>query len=150
MYPAGPAARRCASADVPVYAEVEHAGRALARLAAARSGCRGGPRLPAPAPAALDDAYATARALLSTGGISFVAQRTVTSADGALAAAAAIGYPVVLKALHQLHKSDAGGVVLAIAGEPELRAAVIDVRCGCPRRPARWRRWRTSPTASSC
>jgi hypothetical protein len=56
----------------------------------------------------------------------------VTSADAAVAAAAELGYPVVLKALGLLHKSDAGGVALglrdaaaliAAAGEMERRLA---------------------------
>jgi hypothetical protein len=43
----------------------------------------------------------------------------------ALAAAAELGYPVVLKSLAHEHKSQAGGVVLGVADEQEL-AAVFD------------------------
>lgn len=48
-----------------------------------------------------------------------------TSADGAVKQAAAIGYPVVLKAQHAdlAHKSDVGGVIVNIADETALRTA---------------------------
>ena len=42
-----------------------------------------------------------------------------------MGAAAELGYPVVLKALGLVHKSDAGGVALALAGDWELRAAFV-------------------------
>ena len=50
--------------------------------------------------------------------------RRVESLDEARAAAAEIGYPVVLKALGLLHKSDAGGVVLGIEDRGGARAFV--------------------------
>jgi acetyltransferase len=68
-----------------------------------------------------------AKALLQAYGIATVATRSVgPSADEAVAAAEAIGYPVALKILsHDIsHKSDVGGVVLALAGADVLRAAV--------------------------
>jgi succinyl-CoA synthetase beta subunit len=71
--------------------------------------------------------YDAARALLSAGGVPFVVQRTVTSLELALATAKKIGYPVVLKALGRLHKSDAGGVVLGLADEAELERAFKDL-----------------------
>src|SRR5262249_29047269 len=37
------------------------------------------------------------------------------------------GYPVVLKALGLLHKSDAGGVVIGLSDEQELAAAIADL-----------------------
>jgi acetate---CoA ligase (ADP-forming) len=129
MYPQGPAAQALRRSGVPVYESVEQAAGALALLAA------GGawepqpiPELPAAEPAAAGlstpiDGYLQARALLAAAGIRFVAHHEVTDADEAVAAALQIGYPVVLKALGQTHKSDAGGVVLNIANEGELRAA---------------------------
>jgi acyl-CoA synthetase (NDP forming) len=66
---------------------------------------------------------------LAGAGIRFVVHHEVTSADEAVAAALQIGYPVVLKALGAAtHKSDAGGVVLEIAGEGALRAAYARVQ----------------------
>jgi acetate---CoA ligase (ADP-forming) len=129
MYPDGPAARALRAGGVPVYESVEQAVDALARLAA-----RGAwqpqpiPQLPPPAAPARDDEYETARALLAAEAIAFAAQRTVTTADEAIAAAAEIGYPVVLKALHQSHKSDGGGVVLGIADPGQLADAFADMR----------------------
>jgi hypothetical protein len=45
-----------------------------------------------------------------------------------LAAADELGYPVALKALGLLHKSDAGGVVLGLGDAVALRAAHADLR----------------------
>ena len=61
--------------------------------------------------------------MLTEAGVPFVEARPAESLEAALQAAAAIGYPVVLKALGSSHKSDAGGVRLAIAGEEALREA---------------------------
>src|SRR5207342_537296 len=60
-------------------------------------------------------------------GIPFGPARTVIRRGEALAAAAQLGYPVVLKALGQLHKSDAGGVALGLRDEQELAAAFDDI-----------------------
>jgi acyl-CoA synthetase (NDP forming) len=131
MYPSGPAAAALRAAGVAVYASVEQAVGALAVLAArGEAHPRTVPRLGPPAPAVPGDGYPAARALLAAGGIRFVAQHTVGDAEQAVAAAQAIGYPVVLKALGQSHKSDSGGVVLAIAGETELRAAYARLHPG--------------------
>ena len=50
--------------------------------------------------------------------------RPAHDANAALAVAAELGYPVVLKALGALHKSDSGGVVLGLRDADELGAAV--------------------------
>jgi succinyl-CoA synthetase beta subunit len=124
MYPAGAAAQALRRSGVPVYESVEQAAAALALLAA-----RGEwtplpvPDPGAPAPPVAEDAYESARGLLAAAGITFAAQRTVTSAGQALDAARRIGYPVVLKALGQSHKSDAGGVVLNVADDAGLSRA---------------------------
>src|SRR5215469_2671582 len=103
--------------------------------------CRPAPR-PARPPA--DPArLARARQLLATSGESGTAQlallneyglstpivERVTCADEALAAAARIGYPVVLKTDEPAiaHKSDAGGVLLGIADEASLLAGYADL-----------------------
>jgi succinyl-CoA synthetase beta subunit len=56
--------------------------------------------------------------------VPFGESRAVQSSDEAVAAAAEIGYPVVLKSLAALHKSDAGGVVLGLGDETALSEAV--------------------------
>jgi acetate---CoA ligase (ADP-forming) len=129
MYPHGPAAQALRRSGVPVYASVEQAAYALALLAD-----RGGrrpqaiPELPTPEPGADGDGYLAARRLLAGAGIRFVPHHEVTDAEQAVAAALQIGYPVVLKALGETHKSDTGGVILNISGEGQLRAAYAQVQ----------------------
>jgi acetate---CoA ligase (ADP-forming) len=101
----------------------------LARLAGgAEREPRGVPALPEAAVPEGAGEYSQARALLAAGGVPFVPAREVSTPDDAAAAAAEIGYPVVLKALGPLHKSDVGGVVIGLSDEPALRAAFADVR----------------------
>ncbi|RZM37653.1 MAG: CoA-binding protein [Sphingomonas sp.] len=113
---------------VPCFPSSERALRAVARLASlgvetARTGV---------AATALDLPEAggvipehRAKALLASAGFAFPTARLVTTVAAAQAAAAAIGYPVVLKAQSpQLsHKSDAGGVAVGIADADALAAA---------------------------
>jgi acyl-CoA synthetase (NDP forming) len=145
MYPSGPAAAALRAAGVAVYESVERAVGALALLAArGEARPRGVPELAAPGPAA-GEGYPAARALLAAAGIPFVAQHTVGSAQAAVAAAIELGYPVVLKALGQSHKSDGGGVVLGIADAAELRAAYE--RLELTLAPAHWSVERMAPLA---
>ena len=90
-----------------------------------RAGCR---RCPPASRHVAGTGYADARALLAAGGVPFVAARTVTGPAGAVAAAAELGYPVVLKALGLLHKSDAGGVVVGLGDEAALTRAIGDLQ----------------------
>jgi acyl-CoA synthetase (NDP forming) len=145
MHPETAAATALGNRGVPVYRTIERAVGVLARLAgAAEREPRGVPALPEPAeplaaagkaapgaassPAPSGGAYSQARALLAGGGVPFVPAREASTPDDAAAAAAEIGYPVALKALGLLHKSDAGGVVTGLADEPALRTAFADVR----------------------
>jgi acetate---CoA ligase (ADP-forming) len=128
MYPSSPPALALRAAGVPVYRVIESAVDGLATLVAA-----GAPippalaPLPPPAPPLVDSGYAAARAALADAGIPFGAARTVGSRDEAAAAAAEVGYPVVLKALGLLHKSDAGGVVVGLRDERALVAALDEM-----------------------
>jgi acetate---CoA ligase (ADP-forming) len=61
--------------------------------------------------------------LLSAYGIPVVDIRAADSVDAVLAAADAVGYPVALKTVGAMHKSDIGGVVLDVADAAALRAA---------------------------
>jgi acyl-CoA synthetase (NDP forming) len=67
--------------------------------------------------------------LLADYGIPVARTRAVGSAEAALAAAAEIGYPVVLKTGEPgvAHKSDAGGVLLGIADPAGLAAGYADL-----------------------
>jgi acetate---CoA ligase (ADP-forming) len=70
--------------------------------------------------------------LLADYGIPAARTRAATTAEAALAAAAEIGYPVVLKTAEPgiAHKSDAGGVVLGIGDPAGLTAAYSALAAG--------------------
>lgn len=71
-----------------------------------------------------------AKQLLAAAGLPVVPTQVVgPSADAAVAAADALGYPVVLKILSPTisHKSDVGGVRLAISSAAELRQVAADM-----------------------
>lgn len=66
------------------------------------------------------DGYLPPRAvadLLDAAGIPRVAERTARSAEQARAAAAELGYPIVMKVVGPVHKSDVGGVTVGIKEE---------------------------------
>lgn len=67
---------------------------------------------------------AVAKRLLATAGIASAPERAVADIDAAVAAAEAIGFPVVLKVLSAdiLHKSEIGGVLLDVADAAAVRA----------------------------
>jgi acyl-CoA synthetase (NDP forming) len=128
MYWDSPAARALRAAGVPVYRAIESAVDAVAALVVDAAPMPPPlPSLPATAPPLSDASYADARAALADAGVPFGAARTVGNRGEALAAAASLGYPVVLKAADLLHKSDAGGVVLGLRDEQELEAAFEDL-----------------------
>lgn len=81
-------------------------------------------RLAAPAPLDEHDGLA----MLADFGVPVVATRRVGSLAEAQLAAAAIGFPVALKtAAGHAHKSDVGGVHLALAGPAEVERAYRDL-----------------------
>ncbi|MEV6117111.1 acetate--CoA ligase family protein [Streptomyces sp. NPDC052109] len=113
----------------PVYERIEQAAAALsgaARLAAAAPADP--PSLPRPAPPAADGGYETVRALLATRGLAFPRAEFVTDAEEAVAVARRVGFPVVLKAMGLAHKTEAGGVALALADADAVRAALARMR----------------------
>jgi acetate---CoA ligase (ADP-forming) len=129
MYPHSRAADALRRGGVPVYRSIERAVAVLARLARAAARPAGDiPALPPVADPIAGTGYAEARDLLAAGGVRFAPARVVTSSDEAAAAADELGYPVVLKALGMLHKSDAGGVVLGLRDERALTRAVADLQ----------------------
>jgi acetate---CoA ligase (ADP-forming) len=68
-------------------------------------------------------------ALLAAAGLSVVAARPVRDAPGAARAAETLGYPVALKldAARLAHKSDVGGIRLALADGPAVAAAAEEL-----------------------
>jgi acyl-CoA synthetase (NDP forming) len=123
MYASSPAAHALRAARVPVYRVIESAVDAVAALIADSGPPPPTPSLPAPGSPLADASYPAARAALEEVGFPFGAARTVDGREKVLGAAAELGYPVVLKALGPLHKSDAGGVVVDLRDEVELGAA---------------------------
>ncbi|MDX9929292.1 MAG: acetate--CoA ligase family protein [Bacteroidales bacterium] len=60
------------------------------------------------------------RGLLDAAGIPRAAEVSVSTAAEAVAAAAEMGYPVAMKVIGPVHKSDAGGVALNISGSNDV------------------------------
>lgn len=130
MYWRSDAAFALRAAGVPVFREVEAAAGGLARLAeSAVRPRRSVPPLPATRPEepSLREGYWEARELVAGAGIEVIPARRVRTREEALEAATHLGYPVVLKALGLLHKTDAGGVVLGISGEEQLSSSFSDL-----------------------
>ncbi|MET9693372.1 acetate--CoA ligase family protein [Streptomyces sp. NPDC006514] len=137
MYPRSPSCRMLAEAGVPVFAATEDAARALAAMTGRGTADAEGPGVPPLPPTAAplaDPGYHGVRALLDAAGVPFPAAREITDEAGLLPAAAEFDGPYVLKALHVLHKSDAGGVALRLADREALLAAYREMhaRLGAP------------------
>ncbi len=70
---------------------------------------------------------AESKDLLAQYGVPVPAGQVVRSAEEAAAAAEALGYPVVVKALGVAHKTDVGGVRLGLGSADEVSAAVTEM-----------------------
>ena len=124
MYASSPAAHALRAAGVPVYRVIESAVDAVVALVADAAPVPPPlPRFPEAEPPLTDPGYTAARAALAEAGVPFGAARSAATREEALVAAAELGYPVVVKALGPLHKSDAGGVMTGLGDEGELAAA---------------------------
>jgi acyl-CoA synthetase (NDP forming) len=92
---------------------------------------------PSTLPAATPD-EAGAKRLLAEAGITGVPERAAATADAAVAAAEALGYPVVLKILSPdiPHKTEIGGVLLGVSDAAAVRAGFATLfgraRTACP------------------
>jgi acetyl coenzyme A synthetase (ADP forming)-like protein len=133
------------TAPVASFAYPESAARALGR-AAARSEWLRRPQGRVSALDGIDDKRggvivrdagerwltpAETRALLESYGIPVVAERTAETVDEAVAAAAELGYPVVVKTARAgAHKTDVGGVALDLRDDDAVRRAAE--RIGAP------------------
>ncbi len=120
LYPDTEAAAVLRTEGALVYREIERAARALAVLAPrpARKLSELGDSV-----SPVEEDYFSSRALVASAGIPLAEARPVRTRNEAHAAAAELGYPVVLKDLSREHKSDEGGVVLGIGDAGELEAA---------------------------
>ncbi|NUP17061.1 MAG: CoA-binding protein [Streptomyces sp.] len=133
MYPDSPSCRTLAAAGVPVFGATEDAARALAATAPGAPHTGVTP-LPHPETPLRESGYLETRRALEAAGLAFPAAREIHDEAELLAAAGEFSGPYVLKALHLLHKSDAGGVALGLAGPAELLAAFREMhaRLGAP------------------
>jgi acyl-CoA synthetase (NDP forming) len=123
-YTDGTPAAAVRDADVPVYAGIGAACRALGRAVRLAGGPRRAvPGLPAAAAHAPEASYFGARRLLAASGVAFPAAREAVTRDEVLAVGAELGFPVVLKALAASHKSEGGGVAVGLRDEWALAAA---------------------------
>ena len=127
--------QRLAAAGVPVFDDIGRASQALApfcrwlhaqpavqRWAALRASVQA-PAQATVLPPRLNE-HDTKQAL-AVHGVPFPPERVAADADAAVAAAAALGYPVVVKVLSAdiAHKTEVGGVRLNLADEAQVRAA---------------------------
>lgn len=136
LLPVGPVAGTLRAHGIPVYRRVESATVALGRLApGTRPDSTSAGRQPSGAKAATGAAetaagstdYWSARQLLLAAGVPFPPAMLVGDRAGLAAAAGRLRPPWVLKANGLLHKSDAGGVRMDLAGAGELAAAYDDM-----------------------
>ena len=128
MFWDSPPARALRAGGVPVYRDIEGAVDTLRHLVEQYEGHAAGiPDPGAAAPPVEADGYFESRDLLAAAGVPFGAARRAATVDAARAAAAELGYPVVLKALGLLHKSDEGGVALGLADDAAVHAAATDM-----------------------
>jgi acyl-CoA synthetase (NDP forming) len=125
IFPTSPTSAILREAGIPVHRHVDRACAVLAGLE----------ERPLPAHESVleqaapitDSSYDVARMVFAEAGIPFPAARTVTAREELASAMEATGFPLVLKALGQVHKSDAGGVVLGLADEQSTLAAYDDL-----------------------
>jgi acyl-CoA synthetase (NDP forming) len=130
MFPDSASVRVLVDAGIPVFRDIDAAARALAVVAAATSASLLDPLdLPEPDAPVVDTGYVATRALVAAAGIEFP-ELAVVDDEAHLVATLRTGtpaYPVVLKAMGLLHKSDAGGVVLGLGDEETAVAAYRDL-----------------------
>jgi acyl-CoA synthetase (NDP forming) len=125
IFPTSPTAAVLRAAGIPVHRHVDRAATVLAGLR--EEPLRPVEVQPTAARPVADPSYDAARALFAEAGLAFPAARTVRSRGELRDAFAATGFPVVLKALGRVHKSEGGGVVLGLVDEPAALAAYDDL-----------------------
>ena len=125
-----PAVEELLAEGVPAYRNISSAARVLAGLARAGTAQPTGlPDLPPRCGQAIvEDGYWATREILAAEGVPFVPARLVRNRDEALSATNDLGFPLALKPMGLLHKSDSGGVVLDLGDAAALLAAYDDLR----------------------
>jgi acyl-CoA synthetase (NDP forming) len=120
MYPKSDAALELRAGGVPVYRTIEGAMRSLSESAGVSP--VGLAAIPKPADPLTEVGYWHVRAALVDAGVEFPVAHLVHDAAEFESVLLEVQFPVVLKAMGLLHKSDSGGVRLGIAGLDELRS----------------------------
>ncbi len=129
MRPDSAAASVFRAAAIPVYPRISTAAWVMRR--ARDRATAPAPQIPEMPPAALparSSDYFDLRSLLADAGIPFPEARRVTQLSQAQEFAREHHFPLVLKALGDDHKSDRGGVKLALSSEAELVAAWTEIQ----------------------
>jgi acyl-CoA synthetase (NDP forming) len=126
IYPDSPANQLLRAAGIPVHRDVDRACAVLAGLLELASDGLA-EQLPPSAPPVTDTSYDASRALFAEAGIAFPASTMVADAAGLETALATLRFPVVLKAVGRLHKSEGGGVVVGLGDRDAARAAYDDL-----------------------
>jgi acyl-CoA synthetase (NDP forming) len=125
IFPASPTSVILREAGIPVHRDVDRAAAVLAGLE--EHPLPSFESAPPAVGAISGSSYEMARGVFDDAGIGFPAARVVQSREEVAAAMAVTGFPLVLKALGQVHKSDAGGVVLGLRDEQSVLAAYDDL-----------------------
>ncbi len=123
MYPDSPSCGILSDAGIPVFDAVEDAARALAAVCADGPAPTGVHPLPPARTPIAEVGYFAVRGLLAGHGLRFPAAVPAGTGAEVLAAAESLSGPFALKAVHLLHKSDAGGVALGLRDADALAAA---------------------------
>ena len=127
MYPDEATSHAMRSGGVPTYRTIEAACKALAGISDTHAAA-GPPEMPPAETTPLETDYFGSRRMLAAAGVPFVEAVEVRDGAAAQAAAEELGYPVVVKAMGLLHKSDAGGVAVGIKDAAELATVVSDMQ----------------------
>jgi acyl-CoA synthetase (NDP forming) len=117
-----PAADELRRHGIGVFRVVDDAARTLGMLADHAEHRPAARTLPPAGDPITDTGYWAARELLKAGGLAFPQAQLTTDV-----VATDIAYPVVLKAMGLLHKSDTGGVAIGLSTPDDLKAAYEDM-----------------------
>ncbi len=130
MFPRSPSVDVLRGVGVPVYRGIAEAARALAAVSRPLHPAEADPlAVPASDTPMVDTGYVATRALLAAHGVPFPSLAVVRD-EADLKAVLASGeppYPLVLKAMGLLHKSDSGGVLLHLGEEESVVSAYRDL-----------------------
>lgn len=125
IHPDGPTGLLLRAAEIPVHRDVDRASAVLAGLMVPPVLDQEDLTLPPAATPVTDASYDGARQLFADAEVPFSPARTVRGPAELEAALADEGmvFPLVLKALGRLHKSEGGGVVLGLRDRDAVRSA---------------------------